>query len=328
VNSTYLLRLVLLCCASFFLVYLAASLAVALLAPAVIRVATSMAPRAAARLLFSARMLPLILAALVMLALCLPSYLWLEPQNTPENVGIGCLLAAFMAVGLASVSLMRAGSTIIRSNVWTRNLATACRVIRVPVESCEVSLVEMDAPLLGLAGVLRPQVVVSTAVLRALSPEQFGAALRHEQVHRTARDNFKRLLLILAPEVWPLSARFTEFERQWTKFSEWAADDEATNDDARKRLDLAAALLCVARLGSPPRQGELCTSLVADDHDFAARVLRLVEDPAPTSARSLTRIPTFFLSGAALLAVCGMAAAILRPTALYAVHRLLEQLIR
>jgi hypothetical protein len=327
VNSAYVLRLALLCCASFFLIYAAIALLVAMFAPAALRFAAGMQPRAAARFLYNMRLLPLNLSGLATAALCVPSYLWLEPQATPERVGLVCLFAALMTAALWCVSLTRAATTILRSGRWLRNLPKSHLELRVAGASCHVSLVAAEAPLLGLTGLLRPQVVLSARVLRALSAEQLNAALRHEHVHRTACDNFKRLLLLLAPTVWPFSGALATLEREWFKLSEWAADDEATIGDARMQLELAAALVCVAQLGIAPRQPLLCTSLVADDRDLAARVLRLIEGQATSPAQSPWYSHGLAVS-AAFVAVCGTAAVILRPTTLYAVHQLLEHLVR
>jgi len=327
VNFAYLSRLALLCCASFLLIYLAAEIFVAVIAPAALRLTAGMRPRAAARFLYNMRVLPLALSGLVTTALCVPSYLWLEPQDTPERVGLACLFAALMTVALWCVSLTRAATAILRSRRWMRDLPKSHLEICVAGASCHVSLVAVEAPLLGLTGLLRSQVVLSARVLRALSAEQLDAALRHERVHRTARDNFKRLLLLLAPGIWPFSRALVALEREWARLSEWAADDEATNGDARMRLELAAALVCVAQLGNAPRQPLLCTSLVADDRDLAARVLRLIDGKATSPAKSPWYAHGLPIS-AALLTVCGMAAAILRPTTFYTVHQLLERLLR
>lgn len=326
-NSAYLLRLALLCCASFLLIYVAAATFVALLAPAALRLAAGMNPRTAARFLYAMRMLPLIVSVLATIALCIPSYLWLEPQGTPEKIGFACLFAALLTATLWCVSLARAAASILHSSRWTRALPKSHRAIRLAGESCRVSLIEVEAPLLVLTGLFRSQVVLSRGVQRALSPEQLDAALRHEDVHRTARDNFKRLLVLLAPATWPFSGALLALERDWAKLSEWAADDEATHGDARMRLELAAALVSVAQLGNAPRQLLLSASLVADDRDLTARVLRLIEGKATSPSKSPWYAHGLAIS-AALLAVCAAAAVILRPATLYAVHQLLEHLLR
>lgn len=326
-NSAYLLRLALLCCASFLLIYLATAMFVAALAPAAFRLAAGMRPRAAARFLYTMRMLPLIIPVFVTIMLCVPSYLRLEPQGTPERVGLACMLTALLTAAFCCASLTRATAAILRSNGWTRGLPKSHPALDAAGAACPISLVELEAPILGLTGLLRPQVLLSRGVLRALSAEQLDAALRHEQVHHAARDNFKRLLLLLAPGIWPFSSALVALEHEWARLSEWAADDEATNGDVGVQLELAAALVCVAQLGVAPRQPLFCTSLVADDRDLAARVLRLIEGKA-TSPAKLRWCAHGLAISATLLAVCAIAVVILRPATLYVVHQVLEHLLR
>jgi Zn-dependent protease with chaperone function len=104
------------------------------------------------------------------------------------------------------------------------------------------------APLLALAGIVRPRLVISRGVLRALSAEELAAALRHERAHWTARDNLKRLCILLTPGILPFAGSSRTLERGWRKFAEWAADDRAVAGSARRSCALAAALVRVARM--------------------------------------------------------------------------------
>ena len=85
--------------AAFFLVHLAAAMAMGWLAPSAIRMAGRMRARAAARFLLTVRLAPLGMA-IVVAALCVPSYLWFEP-NVAEEVGPACLIAAIRLCDLA-----------------------------------------------------------------------------------------------------------------------------------------------------------------------------------------------------------------------------------
>src|SRR5689334_7538084 len=96
-NAAYFFRLVCLSLAAFLLVNGIAGAATALLSKAAIRIAETMRPRSAARFLFLLRMLPSVLGITLVLGLCVPSYLWLEPQMVSERVGFACLLLAALA---------------------------------------------------------------------------------------------------------------------------------------------------------------------------------------------------------------------------------------
>ncbi len=87
----YALRLLCLCLASFFVVNAAAGLAAGLASRAIVRMAETMRPRSAARVLFGVRVLPCVLGAGAVLLFCVPSYLWLEPQSYSERMGWVCL---------------------------------------------------------------------------------------------------------------------------------------------------------------------------------------------------------------------------------------------
>ncbi|MGH9743439.1 MAG: hypothetical protein ACRD51_13925, partial [Candidatus Acidiferrum sp.] len=84
----YLLRLLCLCFASFFVLNAVAGVLVRVFSKFAIRGAESKTPRAAARFLLALRLLPFSLAAVFVLGLCVPSYLWLEPAGTSERVGL------------------------------------------------------------------------------------------------------------------------------------------------------------------------------------------------------------------------------------------------
>jgi Zn-dependent protease with chaperone function len=321
----YLLRLLCLSLASFYLVHAALGLAAWLGAPSAIRLAEGLRPRVAARFLLVLRLLPAGLAMLVVAGLCVPSYLWLEPASKPELIGLGCWAAALLCVAVWAISIVRMVRAASGSLRYGRRCRQAGHEARVSTEDSPMLIVEGEAPLVALAGVIRPRIVISSGVLRALSREELGAALSHERAHRTSRDNLKRLLLLLAPEIFPFSRGFASLERAWARFTEWAADDRAVAGDSRRSLSLAAALVRVARMGAAPRQARLLACLVADRAGLSARVDRLLrgdclaEKPA-WELRALT-------GTIAVLAAGILAAAILQPATFYSVHRLLEHLI-
>jgi beta-lactamase regulating signal transducer with metallopeptidase domain len=196
---------------------------------------------------------------------------------------------------------------------------------RLPGESLPVVLVEHEAPLLAMSGLLRPRLLISRSVLQNLSAEELDAALAHEHAHRTSRDNLKRLLIQLAPDIFPFLHALRTLERTWSQFAEWAADDQATKGDSGRAVSLAAALVQVARMGRGARLPFLSTSLLASDRDLCARVDRLLETrpviPAPSTQ------PQPALGTAGVLLVGCTAALLATPATLAMVHELLELLL-
>jgi beta-lactamase regulating signal transducer with metallopeptidase domain len=176
-----------------------------------------------------------------------------------------------------------------------------------------------------MSGLLRPQFLISRNILNGLSPEELAAALRHEHAHRASRDNVKRLLLLLAPDAFPFLRPLRPLESNWSKFTEWAADDQAAAGDSLRALSLASALVRVARLGSSPRLPILSTSLLACDRDLSARVDRLLNPTTQAPAQSQQTRSRFRIAG--LLIASGFVLLFVAPSALSAVHQLLELLL-
>jgi Zn-dependent protease with chaperone function len=301
----YLPRLLCLGLAAYFVVHVTLGIVVSLLARPAVRLAERIRPRVAARRLLALRLLPGVGAAFVVAAVCLPSYLWLEPDAPGERVSLACMAAAVAGAAMWAVSLARG----LRATAASRRLVNDCE--RAPG----------DGPLLAIAGIVRPRLVVSRAVLRALPAEELAAALRHERAHWTAHDNLKRLLMFLTPGVLPFAPATRTLELGWSKFTEWAADDRAAAGSARRSCALAAALVRVARMSTHIHGSPLAFCLLGDADQLAARVDRLLRGAPPQPSPR----PMLALSGI-LLVAGSLAVAMLQPAALYSVHKALEYL--
>jgi len=320
----YLLRLSCLCFASFFVLNLAAGLLVGFFSKSVIRHTESKSPRAAALYLIVLRLFPLALALLFVVALCVPSYLWLEPAAASERVGFFSIMLGLLGVAAWLVSIARTAYSLAASSRHNQLCRLAGEEIRVPGESSSLLIVKNEAPLLALSGLLRPRLLISRSVLHALSTEELDTALAHEQSHRRSHDNTKRFLFLLAPDIFPFVRSLRTLEFTLSKYAEWAADDEAAAGDPHRALSLAAALVQVARMGSGPRLPSLSTSLLACDRDLSARVERLLHPVAPAPPASK---PAHHLRTAAFLLAGCLTAILLTPSALSSVHELLELLL-
>ncbi len=320
--APYALRLFCLCVASFFVVNAGAGLLVSAGSRGAMRFAETMRARGAARFLFAIRILPFALGIGAVLGLCVPSYLWFEPHATPERVGVGCLALVLLGAAGWIVSMARVSRALAISQRCQRVWKETGHADRLAGETAGAMVVEKDAPLLALAGILRPRLIVSRGVLCALSADQLDVALQHERAHRVSRDNLKRLFLLMVPDAIPFVRGLGALDGAWAKFAEWAADDEAVQGDSNRAVSLASALLRVARMGSGPRLSFLHTSLVGGDRDLAARVERLLEfETANGQPPSRTR-PLTFGAGFAMAALIATLSA--GPAILSSVHRLLE----
>ncbi len=324
-SLTYTWRLLCLCCASFFVLHLALAAATRLSAGTAMRMAARMKPSSAARLLFALRISPMALTVFALFAFCIPSYLWLEPEAAGEKVGFVCFLMATLGAAIWVLSITRVVSAVSGTVRYLHHCERHGRKITVPGEPTQALLLADKAPVLAVAGVVHPRLVISRRVLRGLNAEQRDAALRHERAHRISRDNIKRFLILLAPDVLPFLRTFAALERSWAKFTEWAADDQATEGDSHRALSLASALVRVAKMGSKPQLSYLFSSLLDDDDDLSERVDRLLR-PQPNPGKP-AEVLVPFLTGAGALMASAVVLVLLWPGSLSLVHQALEELV-
>lgn len=229
---SYTWRLLCLCWATFFLIHLALAVATRLSAGTAVRLAARLKPGSAARLLFFLRISPMTLSVFALLAFCIPSYLWLEPRTAEEKTGLVCFLMAALGITIWMLAVARVILAVRGTVQYLHHCERTGRRISVPGEPSPALLVAEEAPVLAVAGVVRPRLVISRTVLRGLTAEQRDAALRHERAHRRSRDNIKRFLILLSPDGLPFLRAFTALEHNWAKFTEWAADDQAVEGDS------------------------------------------------------------------------------------------------
>jgi len=322
----YYLRLLCLCFATFFAVHTLIWLVIRSMAPAALKVAETVRPRLSSRLLFGLRMAPAAVTLFLVVGFCVPSYVWLEPDIASERVGFACLLAALLGAAVWVVALLRGLSSVARTSRYLRVCQSHGIETTVGQASAHVLVLHGDVPLMAVAGVMHPRLVVSQSVMDALSEEQKEAAFRHEAAHRVSRDNLKKFLFLLAPDIVPFVSGFASLEHGWARFTEWAADDQAVDGDPQRALSLASALVKVAKMGVHPTPSYLLFSLVDDDRDLEVRVDRLLREPA-YAEKPMTPLVAFARN--ASLVIAGVAATILLwPESLGAIHRLLEHLVQ
>jgi Zn-dependent protease with chaperone function len=310
-TPSYLTRLLLLSSASFFVVLMFLAALVAWIAPAAIRRTSAMGPRRAARWLLTLRLLPAALSAIVVAALCVPSYLRFEPHATNEEAGAVSLTAAILGAAICALAIYRGSTALLRSALYLRRAGGRDSTV-----NGEKVRIVGDGAGLALAGIMHPRLLISERAIAGLSSDELAAALRHERAHGESRDNLKRLLIQLAPAIF---SGLRTLEHEWVKRAEWAADDQATEGNAERSAALASALVRVARLQNCAAMPALVTSLVSADEDLELRVDRLLDRPKDAEPPN-RRFETIALASAALL-IGGLA------MNLRLVHVLLETLL-
>jgi Zn-dependent protease with chaperone function len=319
--ATYSVRLAILCFASFFLIHLALGLLSLRLSSWLARASRSMRPQGVSRISIFIRLAPAYLSMLFVMAICVPSYLRYE-GNTTEEIGLLCLTLACLGFLICLIALTRAVRAIVQSTLLIQKLRTG--------EDSGLWHLNKEAnelPSMGLVGLFKSTVVVSPSVLDTLTPEQFQAALDHEQAHRSAGDNLKRLLILLSPDMFPFTSNFRAIENLWERSAELSADDFATRGQPRRSIALAEALIKLARLeGRQTQSAPLVSGLFAAPEGLTLRVERLLQQPDPP-AEIRPSFSALIWTGLCLLLVSS-AFVLSQHEVSQGVYRLLESLVR
>jgi Zn-dependent protease with chaperone function len=297
------------------------------------RVTNTWTATARARLLFSLRTLPALLAFLSVALLLIPSYLAYEPRHTAETVSFKlALLACLSATGIA-VSIYRGIATHRATANLTSDWLKQGKPIQIAGIEIQAYRIEHAFPLIAIVGFLRPRLFIARQVLEILTSEEIAAAVAHENGHLAARDNLKRGVLQACRDALLIIPSGRLLDRAWSEASEEAADENAASKGNGAALDLASALVKIARIIPPGARPTMPAGvfLLGDDEKkgIKSRVRRLIllaaDECRPGSSHpALTRLMIW--SPPSLLLVTLVIAAT-NPYLLSRVHYLIEHAV-
>jgi beta-lactamase regulating signal transducer with metallopeptidase domain len=227
------------------------------------------------------RLLPSVVSTVLVAAVFVPSYWLHEPRNYSEGFqGVLATLAllAFAvvvaAIVRATVACRRAAR---RAGTWMR----AARPMALSGAPMPAFRIDVDAPVMVLVGIFKPKLFISRRVIASLSEEELAASVAHEDGHRRAFDNLKRLALCAAPDFLATTPVARNLERRWASAAERAADRRAwvatDGDAAARRCALASAIVKVARLTPPAGPITEPISTLVDGSDIESRVHSLLD---------------------------------------------------
>jgi Zn-dependent protease with chaperone function len=201
--------------------------------------------------------------------------------------GLGLTLAAAVTAraALTAVTHLRA----VRRHAVRH--AQAARLVGRPDAALGAVLVDHDRPVAYCIAGPDPTVIVTTAALRTLNPDQLNAVLAHERAHLASHHHRLLAAARIGRQVLPFLPLMREADTQITRLVEMHADDAATAD--RDTRPLVTALVVLAAAGGPT------PGLAAAATDAAQRITRLLRPAEPLSRarRQLLR------AGAAALAL-------------------------
>jgi Zn-dependent protease with chaperone function len=290
--------------------------------------------RTRAEILFVMRIGPPVLAIVAIAAFLVPSYLTYEPHATDESVSwkLGGL-AALSAIGVG-LAIQRGIRTWLATRSLLKNWLASSTRIELETISVPAYVLDHSFPIIAVVGAFRPRLFIANHVLESLSEEELAAAIAHEYGHLAARDNFKRSVMRVSRAALLLIPCGRSLDRAWSEASESAADEHAAQQSSLVALNLASALVRIARMIPNGQRQQIPAAVSAflsgdDSPGVKVRVRRLVElastDPRllVTNASIVRFVPWLVL---ALFVVVGVTIES-RPQVLAAVHQFVEHVV-
>ena len=286
-----------------------------------------------ARLLFSLRTLPAVLAFLSVALLLVPAYVAYEPRHAAETVSFKLGLLAFISATGIAVSIYRAIATHRATSKLTSDWLKQGKPLQITGIAIEAFQIDHTFPLIAIVGFLRPRLFIASQVLEILTPEEIFAAVAHENGHLAARDNLKRGLLQACRDALLIIPSGRLLDKAWAEESEEAADENAARQGNGVALDLASALVKIAKnipQGARPTM-PAGVFLLGDEErkGIKSRVRRLIA-LAATECRPGLRYPALtklFVWGPASMLLVSLVVAATNPYLLSRVHYLIEHAV-
>lgn len=201
-------------------------------------------------------------------------------------------LASYLFIVATASGALAGCRTLIRQHRGTRALLRACLAARSPrrrtIEkmaqrvglSGRLDVVALDIATGFCYGYLRPRVLVSTALLELLPPDELEALLLHEREHLRRRDPLKMAVgKLLASTLFFIPALRALYERYLIE-KELAADRAAVAEQ-RGPSCLSAALVRLVERG----HGRRPALAAGADEALAARIDALLGEPPRVGVR-------------------------------------------
>ncbi len=227
-----------------------------------------------------------------------------------EQVGEKSLPDAFLLFALADVAIGYAGVRIVwrclkqayLSRKWLKHFranrhAKLSKRLNAKYRDwgTEILVVRDDAFVALTLGMLRPKIVLSTALFEMFDDKELEAVLLHERYHCRNNDGPKMFLSALLADAfgyWPLIHPILRYYRTW---KELFADRYAIREMGTE-LYLGSVLLKLSKLGHPSRRNEAGVHFA--DAAMNYRMMQVLEPDRPV------KVPTALLRP--LLASCSL----------------------
>lgn len=278
--------------------------------PAILTALARQAPRRRADAILAFRSIPLAGAFALAAFVSVPAWLLHEPRNLGESLS-PTLLALALLAALPILQGARCGLRIfLRTRdhlLFWRRRGRKLGGALAPFEVLEVESADLA---LCVGGYLTPTIYASTEVMTNLDPEELEAAFAHEISHAKTRDPLRLLWMGSCPDFLQLLRLDGVWRRAFSSACEFAADERASRGDRAIALDLASALVKVARLGTSEARGAgvmadlAVSSAYASRSDLEARIIALANPSGPALPEGFAVRPWMLAS--VVVVLCGV----------------------
>jgi beta-lactamase regulating signal transducer with metallopeptidase domain len=245
--------------------------------------------------------------------LVLPVFLYYEPHQTDEPVTATLALSAAFGLLLLARAVVRISATWLATTRLAKRWSQSGRAIGGIAPGMPTFAIDDPFPIVAVVGCFTPSLFISERVLAECTADELRAMIAHERAHVAASDNLKRLLLRGCPRA-PFTSRL---DAAWALAAEEAADRAAAGSNTGRRLDLANALIKLARMAPSPNL-PVGVSAFYPGGSIESRVRLLLEPPADAMPGH-ERLVAAFAAGVVALGFVAFAPAI---------HAAMEALVR
>jgi beta-lactamase regulating signal transducer with metallopeptidase domain len=271
----------------------------------------SFSARTRADLLFILRITAPVLAAIAVAFFLVPSYIGYEPRVTSEVVSKKLAVLAMLSVAGVAFALWRGLRSWFATIRLTKKWFSKSEQIDLAGIDIPTFRIDHSFPIIAIVGTFRPRLFIARSVLLSLNEEELAAAIAHECGHLAARDNLKRTLLGICRNTLLLVPFGRAVDRAWAESAESAADEFAAQQSRATALNLASALVTIAKMVPSGARADvpLGAYLVgAEAQGVKGRIKRLIEISSHgiherTDNALVRSLPMICLSGLAVLSV-------------------------
>jgi hypothetical protein len=275
-----------------------------------------------ARVFLLLRIAPVLSGALACAVMML-AFVRYEPLSTTEAPGWMLLISASVGAALFLGGSARAAIQCWRTGRFLRALERSATPVEFPGIDLPAWRVDTTLPLVGLAGIWRPRLLLAAGVLDRVPDDELQVIVEHELAHARRRDNVVRLVFTALPDIVGWVERRVGIERAWHEAAEDAADDAATGSDPAARVCLASALVRVARMADSHVMPAVPLLAFYSGGSIERRVRRLVEPVGSQGCRSSSVRRVLLLAAGTALISLGLTA----DGPLLSVHRAIEWMV-